>query len=337
MSEPTRTVWDPGFEPERKLVVASLAGFRWCYPDRHSRIKRFAYRIIAIPVEDWILDIESWPLGAWCKVNTRLDIRFQPTHRFVEARLEDDRGVSDIVRETYHSFLRDQVERLLSGLPADIWLEADHADVETCIEDDIQEFLAVAGVQSRCRCRLRFTFEEEDLEPDHGMTANFRHQAVIQTLRDRLHAARRQHQQTCFEQEIQATQLRIEQQKQLSALLRLETEALEQRKEAETRKTRAELALQEIAVREKYESDLRLRLDQIQQEAHLRQVQLDSELNEKNNRAAAMTDVEQYLHREIEFLTLERQRLLLEEEIQGVKLARLKGWTIRQPATPDAK
>jgi len=333
MSRPNPMVWEPGFEPERKLVVVRLAGFQWCYPKAHPGVRWFHHRVIAIPVENWLLDIESWPLGAWCKVSTRLEIRFQPTHRFVEEHLEDNRRAGEIVRETCHGFLVDQVERLLSGLPADIWLETDHADIETCIEDDLQEFLILSGIQSRCRCRLRFTFQAEAPQADQAITAHARHQAVIQTLQARLHTARLHHQQACFEQETEACQRRIEQQQQLSALLERETETLEQRKAVETRKARAEIALQEVATREKYESDLRLRLDQIQQEAHLGQVQLESERQEKHNRAAAMTDVEQYLHREIEFLTLERQRLLLEEEIQTVKRARLRGWTV-SPALP---
>jgi hypothetical protein len=80
--------------------------------------------------------------------------------------------------------------------------------------------------------------------------------------------------------------------------------------------------------KEQLDSAIRWREEQIRHEAQLRQMELEADLTEKSRRAEALIGVENHLHREIGLLALERQRLMLEEEIHDAKLARAKGWVI---------
>lgn len=324
MNSARDAVWEPGFEPERKLAVIRLGGLQWCFPASQSGMRRFYQRIIPVPVEDWTLDLRDWSPGSGCTVNARLDLRFQPTLAFVQGCLDQAQSAGDIIRHTYHPLLQDQVEQRLESLPPEIWLDDDLSDIETCIGQEIQEFMILSRIQSRCRCTLRFRFLDEVADAGHDTASRPRHQAVVRTLRERLHQARLRHQQDIFEQQAEASRCRIEQQQKMTALLREETEALERHVEEEARKIRAGIALEEVATREKMAGELRLHLERIHQETQLRQTWFETDLAEKNSRAAAMNDVEQHLHREIEFLTLERQRLLLEEEIQQTRQARFK-------------
>jgi L-ribulose-5-phosphate 3-epimerase UlaE len=62
--------------------------------------------------------------------------------------------------------------------------------------------------------------------------------------------------------------------------------------------------------------------------ANLRKLEMEADVDEKNRRAQTMDDMDAHLRREIELLAMERQRLLLEEEIREVKVAKAKGWVI---------
>lgn len=334
MSDDFESAWEPGFEGDRRLVVAKLGFFQRSFPAPSHYIKRFYHRVLPIPVEDWALDVSDRLLGPGCAVRSHLAIRFQPTLRFAETHLESGMDFGERIRQGYRQLLLDLVEQSLDSLPKTIWLSQDYADIEAYIETLVHELLAVKEIQSRCTCSISLIFSNEQDDAEMALAAMMDpdYQALISPLKNRRHQAHLQNEREQFERTSEEYRLRVEHEEKMTELLRLETEALQKRQEQEAQKVRAELAIRETQSREQYESDLRLRLEQIHQEAHLRQVQLEVELEEKNNRAAAMNDVEQHLHREIEFLTLERQRLLLEEEIQEVKLAKLKGWNTNTKA-----
>ncbi len=338
MSTRPDTIWEAGFEPDRRLVVAKLWGLQWAFPMPRNYVKRPYHQLIPIPIQDWELDMEQNFLGGWCQVKIHLSIRFQPTWRFAKSLLDNEAGSETTIRQDYRPLIEDRVMQTLESLPPDIWLSSTYADIEDYLEMQVQTLLAVKEIQSRCHCSFQFDFSRGEPAPDNSEVAlDLRYQTIVSQLKTRLHEARLCVQRESFARVEEESRLRIEHEQKMIDLLRLETEVLQQRQEEESRKIRTTMAIQETETRERYESDLRLRLEQIHQEANLRQVQLESELAEKNQRATAINDVEQHLHREIEFLTLERQRLLLEEEIQESKLAKLKGWTasIRPRLTKD--
>lgn len=325
-------MWDPGFDPERTLTVASLGKLHWTYPSRHTWANWFQHRVIPVPIEDWPIDLDEWRLGHWCTVHTRLDIRFQPELSFVQGRWREFSSPGEWVRLQYRTAVQEKVEQIFDALPPEIWLNPHEVRLESFIEGEIEEFLTLNSIQSRCRCSIRFTFVDAEPDLTRDVTINPAHLEVISALRARLHAEHMRLERERFEQIAEANRVKIEQQVKIIEMLRLETATLDLRQEEETRKVRAEMALQEMAAREKLDSEMRMGLEQIQQENKLRQARFESELSERNSRATALNAVEQHLHREIEFLTLERQRLLLEGEIQETRLARLKGWNT-QPAT----
>lgn len=327
MSTRPDTAWEAGFEADRRLVVARLWGLEWSFPMPRHYVKRFHHELISIPIEDWELDVEQRFPGGWCRVQTRLTIRFQPTCRLAKSFIDNHAEMGAMIRQQYRPLIEDRVVQTLESLPPDIWLSASYADIEDYLEMQVQTLLAVKDIQSRCHCSLQFDFNTEQPAPEHEAALDLRYQDIVSQLKTRLHEARLRAQREAFAQKEDEARLRIEHEQGMIALLKQETEVLQQRQEEESRKAKTTIAIEEVDVRERYESELRLRLEQIHQEALIRQAQLESELAEKNQRAVAMSDVEQHLHREIEFLTLERQRILLEEEIQESKLARLKGWS----------
>jgi hypothetical protein len=115
-----------------------------------------------------------------------------------------------------------------------------------------------------------------------------------------------------------------EKQEQIDSEIRRREERI--RHEARLRQMALEAELAEK--QEQIDSEIRRREVLLRHEARIRQMELEADLTEKSRRAEALIGVENHLHREIELLALERQRLMLEEEIHDVKMARAKGWVI---------
>jgi hypothetical protein len=333
--------WVVGFEGDRQIVVSRLGWFRRIFSRPQRFVKRFYQQVYELKIEDWSFSLESLRLGSLCIIEVMISVRFQPTLKFAREHLENIADLGGYIRSHYQVLLQDAAEQELRNLDGNAWLNLDYAIIEQRIENIIQELLALREIQCRSRCTLNTVLTDSASLDEQVVALDPRYRGVYIELQKRRRELNQQLERERCEQEIYRRQLRLQHEERLLELARQEENVRNALREQESERMRNELSAAEEREREQYESELRLREERIQHEAGLNQMQLESELAERNRRVQAMDDVEKHLQKEIEFLALERQRLLLEEEIHDVKIAKAKGLIInakrRFPLGEDQK
>lgn len=323
----TDEYWEAGFEGGRAVVVTRLGPITRVSPRPARFVKRFYHQVYALPVQDWLLPVEPLVLGTFCTITASVAIRYQPTLRYARENLEALPELSSHVRKTQQMLLKDQVEEVLNGMEANAdWLEQGCVHLERAIERNINEQMAVRNIQCRTRCRITPSFGS--LEDGDASSPWSRHRAVYQEVLRRRNAAEVQARQEAHQRTLDEQRRKLEQEEEMHALEKREEELRKARLEREIESLRAELIAEEVLQSEQRDSEARLREEQIRHTARLRELEMDAELNEKSRRANTMDDMEFHIKREIELLAMERQRLLLEEEVRDVKVAKAKGWVI---------
>jgi hypothetical protein len=325
---PDDSPWEAGFEADRRVVVAQWGPFKRVFPRPQRYARRFYHQVHELRIEDWRIPLEPLRLGPFCTMAAVLSIRFQPTLKFAREHLDRIDDLGGYIRGSYQALIQDAAELELKQLESVEWLDHGYTQVERLIENLVHELLAMRDIQCRCRCDIETTFAAPEGLDDHAATADSRHHKLyLELLRRRQEITERLAREH-YERQLHEQRLKLEHEERLLELLRRETELRRLRQENETERMRAELQVDELRSAEHFESEMRLREERIHHEARLRQIELEADLAEKALRAEALDDVENHLKREIELLALERQRILLEEEIHDAKVARAKGWVI---------
>lgn len=322
--------WEAGFEGDRRVVVSRIGPFKRVFarPKRYSQ--RFYHQVYELNIGDWEIPLEAPRLGPLCSVSIGLTVRFQPTLKFAQEHLDHIDDLGGYIRANYQTLLQDAAEQELRSLESTEWLEEgrDHGEVEQRIENIVHELLALRDIQSRARCHIETQFANPENLDELATTADAKHTGIVlELLRRRRETAERLAREH-YERQALEHQLKLEHEQRMLDLLNKEAELRRLKQQQETEQVRMELAADETRYSEQIDSEVRLREERIRHEARLRQMELEADLAEKNLRTEALTDVEHHLRREIELLALERQRLMLEEEIHDVKVARAKGWVL---------
>ena len=328
--EPNDSQWIAGFEGDRRIVLARLGPYQRLFARPRHYVKRVHHRVYELVIEDWEIPLETPSLGNLCTVNASLAIRFQPTLAFAREHIEHLDHLGDHIRQQYRCLLKDAAEAELCHLESVDWLDQGHAFLERSIETLVHELLAIRDIQSRCRCQIEASFAEIDpdrLDEDIASADLARHGIALQILRRRREtlerAARERHEELMLEQ-----RLNLEQQSKLLELLKQETALLREQQQEQVLQAREALLGEETREAEKIDSEIRLKRERLRQEAELKHLEREVSLEEKNERASNYVDVRMHLEREIELLAMERQRLVLEEEIHKTKLDRARGWVV---------
>ena len=322
-------VWEAGFESGRCLVVSRFGPILRSFPRPQRFRKRFWQHIHPLPIHDWHLPTEGLQLGDFCEISAQVHIRFQSTIQYARDHLDLLSELNVHIQSAHEPLLKDLVEENLYAMGNDPgWLESGHGRIERDIERAINERLAINNIQSRTRCRIATNFKELDETDEHGQFPWCRHQAIYQALLQRQREIQAQRQQIDTDRLEQERRRALEEEEQLLTA-RLREDILRQARLAEeAERVRAELAHDERLQAEQRDSEARMREEQIRHTARIRDLELTTELEEKARRAQTMEDMEEHLKREIELLALERQRLLLEDEVREVKMSKARGWVI---------
>jgi hypothetical protein len=323
----SNSLWEAGFEGDRRVVVSVLGPYRRMFPRPKHFVRRFYHRVYELKIEDWQIPLEPLRLGALCTVEAELSIRFQPTIRYAHENLDHIADLGAYIRANYQTLLQDAAEHELRRLEqADF--EDNQARMERHIEDLVNELLAMRDIQCRTRCTIRTVFADLDNFEEHAETIDSKHNGIYLELIRRRRQLNERLAREHYEREANERKLKLEHEERMLELMRREAELRKAQRDHEAEHVRAELTAEETRAAEQYDSEVRLREARIHHETRLKQMELDADLAEKTRRAGALDDVENQLKREIELLALERQRLLLEEEIRDVKVAKAKGWVI---------
>ncbi|SMF93864.1 hypothetical protein SAMN02949497_1158 [Methylomagnum ishizawai] len=318
--------WEAGFEGDRRIVVSKLGPFLKVYARPKQYTRRFFHQVHELNIEDWPIPVEPLRLGPFCTVESRLSVRFQPTLKFAREHLEHIADLGGLIKSSYATLLLDAAEQELRTLEPTGRMEEDAVQVERRIEDIVHELLALREIQCRARCAIDIVFASPDSLDEHTLSGDAKHKEVyLELLRRRRESAERLAREH-YDRQLHEHQLKLEHEAKMLELHKQEAELRRQKQAHETEQVRTDLSADELRYTEQIDSEVRLREERIRHEARLRQMELEADLAEKNLRTEALTDVEHHLRREIELLALERQRLMLEEEIHDVKVARAKGW-----------
>ncbi|QSA98028.1 hypothetical protein [Methylococcus sp. EFPC2] len=321
--------WDAGFEAGRSIVLSRLGPYLRVYARPARYVPRFWHRVHELPVYDWTIDPEPLRLGAFCRIGARLQIRFQPTLGYARAHLEALSELDRQIRENHAALLHDLVEQEMRWMETDAgWLESGCAGTERAIEQGVHELLALRSIQSRCRCQIEAQFDTEALADAAATNPWSRHRTVYEALRRRSHAEEAELARERAEQALAEQRAKLKREEELLEIKCHEEAIRRQQLQREIERLRAELEAEETKRNAERASEARQGEEQIRHMAQLRKLEMESDLQDRYRRAAGMDEMEEHLKREIELLAMERQRLMLEDEIREVRLAKARGWVI---------
>lgn len=321
--------WDAGFESGRRLVVARIGPFLRVYPRPPRYVQRFYHRVHDLPIVDWAVPVAPLQLGALCTLTVDLRIRFQPTYQYARENLDHLGEIAEHIQESHLGLLQDLAEQELHRMEWDTsWLEKGCGTVERALERSVSEHLAIRNIQCRTRCLVHPTFGDLGrIGADHVAPWS-RHRSLYLALMERHKHAQEEHHRTVTEYNRTTRERELERDTQLLEMERQREGLAKAKLETEIERLKTELAAEERRQAERLETEARLHKEQISHTASLRTLEMEADLDEKSRRAQTMNEMENHLKREIELLAMERQRLLLEEEIREVKVAKAKGWVI---------
>lgn len=321
--------WEAGFEVGRSIVVSRFGPWLRVFPRPKRHTRRFWQQIHTLPIHEWEITLEPLRLGSFCRITAGLNILFQPTLRFAREHVEHLPRLDVHIRNSYEILLKDRAALKLRCVEKETrWIEQGFAEIERLIAEDVNELLALRNIQCRSRCRIEARFENPDaLEPE-DLAPWSRHRTVYLELLRRQRKVAEEVERAQSERILAEQRARLQREQELLELQRQEEMLRKQQLEREIERLRAELAAEEIRVSEQRESEARQAEAQILHAARLRQLETEADIQEKTRRAAGLNDMENHLKREIELLALERQRLLLEEEVREVRIAKARGWVI---------
>jgi hypothetical protein len=326
---PQDTDWEAGFEGDRRIVVSRIGPFVRVFPRPKNLVRRFYHSVYELGIQDWNIAMEPLKLGSFCTIAATMQIRFQPTVQYAREHLEFLPNLHLHIRTSHEALLKDAAEQELRKMERDPgWLDEGYAQIEKNIESTTNELLAIRNIQCRTRCLIQPSFGEIDELDSEALAPWSRHKAIyLELLRRSREASERLHVETS-EQMAKEHRLVLEREEKLLELMRQRSELVKTKRAEEIAQLQAELAAEEQRLAEQRNSEKRLREEQIRHDAHLREMEIDADFQETHRRARTMDDMENHIKREIELLAMERQRLLLEQEVREVKVAKARGWVI---------
>ena len=321
--------WESGFESDRRVVVSRIGPYLSVFSRPQKYRKRLFHRVYELGIVDWTVPVDVLELGSVCVIHTDLCVRFQPTLQYAREYVEHLAGLHSHIKQSHQALIRDIAEQELRKMEWDVrWVEHGAAYIERNIERNVSERLAIRNIQCRTRCTVQPSFGDLAQISAESVAPWSRHRRIYLELLKRRQTLQEEQRRELAEQEREMRQRRLVQEAELLELSRQE-EALRQAKlDSDVAVYKTELVAEEARLAEQRESEARQRKEQISHMAKLRNIEMEAELDEKNRRAQTMDDMDAHLRREIELLAMERQRLLLEEEIREVKVAKAKGWVI---------
>lgn len=320
--------WDPGFVGDHYVVTARFGPFRKLFLKPRDFTPRFYHRLTELAIEDWSLPVPEQALGDALRVGVELSVRFQPTLDYVRGNPDGLDQLPHAIKLRYQRVLLDMAQEELRTLEDPFWLAEGCAAVERRIEIQTNEALAAQGIRCRTRCILTPEFDAIDESAVSTLPPWSPYRPLYQALLQRQRELAAETERRLRELAMQEETARLEREHAQLALEQRETDLRSARHEHETERLKAELAAEEALQAERRAAEARQKEEQVRHEQKLREMEIEAEMQSKARRTEAMDDADTRLRREIELLALERQRLLLEEEVKDIKLAKAKGWVI---------
>ncbi len=317
-AENSHDEWDPGFEGDRWIIVSRLGSRVKLFKRPPEYRKRFFHHLYNLPVRDWSIPCEAQFLAGLCTIKANIDVRFQPTLRYVTRNIESLPDVSSHIQLNYESLIKDVVERELVYAEEKGWIKAGLESIERAIDKAINESLAAQNIQCRTRCALEPIFKELTEDELNSMSGHFERQSAYLELMRRNQEFQSYRQMEIHRQEEEAEKANLEHQRKLLDQFRRDESVRQAKDREETDREVTRLSEEEKRQSARHASEERRHIERIEHERLLRKKELEAKTREREMRLQATKDSDDILRHEIELLVLEKQRHNLEEEVEDV-------------------
>ncbi|MGR8999980.1 MAG: hypothetical protein ACU88J_13170, partial [Gammaproteobacteria bacterium] len=298
--------WDPGFDPERRIVIAKLGPYHKLFERPQNFIPRFLHRVYPLPIDDWNLAIHTRLYGGFCTMTTELQIHFQPTLKYVERNIDALPEVNRQIKASYESVIKDIVNAELSHLKDGAWVHTGLAEMERQIESIINETLILKYIQCRAICALNPVFEE--LTDDEKLDGRFTQESIYLNVMQKHYEFREKQHLELFRQEEELELLRLEHKKKLLETINHEDEIQRQKQALEAETIKRLLEEQEAQRIEQHIIETRLHAEKTNHEKHLKEIELAADIQYRKEEQIR----QQQLELQKQAQQLEHQRLLKE-------------------------
>ena len=295
-------IWDPGFEGDRRIVVARLGPFLRLYRCPRRFVKKFYHTVYDLAIEDWTVEMEQKLLGGLCVMHVELAVRFQPTLAYVEEHFDALPDVAGHIKSHYQKLLEDAIQEELLTAEANRWIPDRLTEIEHSIEDRINESLMVQHIQCRTGCRLDPLFRELD-EEDWALDGRFRYQSAYLEVMRRHHVFRDKRNHELFRQLEHDDQTRLVHEEKVFEQQRHEEALQLEKKKRET--TQLRMVLEE---EEKHHAA------KLSHGSRLQRMERDAAMKDKAEELSEQLRSEQELQKEKDKGEMERLKMVLEEE-----------------------
>jgi hypothetical protein len=276
------TLWDPGFEAERRVVISKLGPYHNLFERPEGFIPRFFHRVYSLPIHEWNLTTTTRLYGGFCTLTTQLQIHFQPTIKYIERNLDALPEVNAQIKISYERVIKDVINAELTHLKDGAWIQTGLTDMERQIEGIINETLLLKHLQCRTLCELTAVFSE--LTDDEKLDGRFTQESVYLNVMQRNFEFREKQAQELFRQEDELELLRLNhKQKQLESIN--QEDLLQREKQLlEARSIKRQLEEQEAQRLEQYKIEMRLQLEKANHDRQLKEIELAAEIQYQKDR-----------------------------------------------------
>jgi hypothetical protein len=298
--------WEPGFDAERRVVIAKLGPYHKLFERPQNFIPRFFHRIHSLPIDDWYLTIKTRLYGGFCTMTTELQIHFQATLKYVERNMDTLPEVNRQIKASYESVIKDIVNAELSHLKDGSWVHTGLAEMERQIESVINETLILKHIQCRAICALTPVFEE--LTDDEKLDGRFTQESIYLNVMQKNFEFREKKNQEVFREEEELELLRLEHKQKLLETINQEDEIQRQKQALEAEIIKRRLEEQEAQRLEQHAIESRLHEEKTKHEMHLKEIELAAEIQYQKEKQIR----QQQLDLQKQAQQLEHERLLKE-------------------------
>ena len=304
-SDANDTVWDPGFDAERRVVISSFGPYRKLFERPQGFIPRFFHRVYPLLIDEWDLAIKTKLYDGFCTLTTQLQIHFQPTINYIEKNTDALPDVNGRIRRTYERVIKDIVNAELIYLKDGAWVNTGLMATERQIESLINETLLLKHIQCRTICELSAVFAE--LTDEEKLDGRFTQESVYLNVMQRNFEFREKQAQELFRQEDELELLRLEhKQKQLEAIN--QDDLLQRQKQVlESEAIKRQLEEHESQSIEQHAIEIRLQVEKTNHERQLKEVELAAEIQYQKDRQALEQQLD--LQRQLQQHEQEAQRI----------------------------
>ncbi len=317
--------WDPGFDAERRVVIAKLGPYHQLFERPQNFIPRFFHRVYSLPIENWDLTIKTKLYGGFCTLTTGLQIHFQPTLKFIERNLDVLPAVNQEIKSGYESVIKDIVNAELNLLKDGLWVQTGLTEMERQIESVINETLILKHIQCRTICELTSVFEE--LTDNEKLDGRFTQEAVYLNVMQKNFEFREKQAQELFRQEDELELLRLEHKQKQLAAINQEDELQRQKQALAAEAIKRQLEEQEVQRIEQHAIEMRLQVEKTNHQMQLKEIELAAEIQHQKDRQIRQQELDlqkQAQQLELELLHVESKKKQLdainqEDEIQRQK------------------